>query len=320
MKRRELLKKGAASVLGLSAGSIGFAGLSSCSSTKDLSKIPLSVRYKEALNQKGVNKALEPLFHSRVSRVIRKIKPKIINWESLENDPKYFGLKPPEGSVTLYWAPKKSGVIQELEDAYNAHDVNQLDKVLMKKLVDAYKSRTFIDNIEKAVSMLVDSPVYFDFVYSSKVLGQNLWIELDDRGVGSLYFPYNGGTILNEDFVILEHSKPDLERMQLYDYLIIKAPPKLTDAERAALDKVPLNSTEINIASSSTLAATPTALVTVAVFVAINTAVTTCCAPFYDKLSQIILPPELIERLGALASASQLVQLRAEIFEEFNVR
>jgi hypothetical protein len=51
----------------------------------------------------------------------------------------------------------------------------------------------------------------------------------------------------------------------------------------------------------------------------ILTVTTLCCNPFHDRLSQLVLPPEMLEELGPALSVGELITLRSEIFEEFSV-
>ena len=57
--------------------------------------------------------------------------------------------------------------------------------------------------------------------------------------------------------------------------------------------------------------------VTVAVIVVLTA--TVACAVLHEKLDEVSLPPETIEKLGSLASARELVNLRRELFLQFNL-
>lgn len=287
-------------------------------STKTMNQFRTQIEAE--LNKEGVNETLEQLRDEMSSREVRRSYPGIVTWEPQTDDPKSFGLQPPEGSMVLWWGTKRSGIIRELEYAYSAHDIELLN-ILAERLVEEHQDRPVV-SVEEAVEMLRQSAVWFDLRYGGKTLAQNLW--LTDTKAGTMMFPYNGGRLQDNEFHIVEYLEPSRYRqVSPYDILLVKSPPKLTELEKAALAAVPADILEMNISNAGTVFATPGALATVVAFAAINTCICTLIVggrTFADRLSQVSLSDSQIRRLGSVASARELLTMRAQIFEEFGIR
>lgn len=256
-------------------------------------------------------------FHANVTEYRQKrnvvsLQPNIMIWNNNGQKERDFGFSPLEGSITLFWGYKKDSHIENLRRAYIKYDANELDS-LQKKFAKNFTARR-IPHSSNILEQVLKSKTLFDFSYNGKMLANNLWLS-KDYNIGSLVFPYNGGKVSNSLFSIKEFNVE--EGSSEYDYFIVINPPKLSRIEIAALDLVPEYQSELNISFPSHLAATPTALVTIAVFVLINTAVTTCCTPLRDKLAEVSLPETVIDKLGAVNSAKELLKIRATIFREF---
>ncbi|WP_340062983.1 hypothetical protein [Ascidiimonas aurantiaca] len=251
---------------------------------------------------------------SRRKRTINALQPGIMLWENSEFVEKDFGFNPIEGSITLFWGYKKESFINELRNAYVKYDGNTLDS-LQKKIAKQF-TRNGVPTSATLMKDVLEADTLFDFEYNGKQLANNLWLS-KKYNIGSLVFPYNGGYISDSLFSIKEHNIND--ECSNYDYFIVINPPRLSRIERAALDLVPKAQSEINISNPSHIAATPTALVTVVIFVTINTAVTTCCSPLRDRLAEVSLPEKMIDKLSAVNSAKELLNVRANIFREFGL-
>lgn len=264
------------------------------------------------LNQPGLADHLIRIRKEQSTRDLQIISPTVITWESKKNDPNSFGLKPPAGSVTLYWAPKHSGLIRQLEYAHIAHDIKRLE-LLHERLTEDYTSRELI-TVEKATERMLDCPSFFDFCYGPKTLAGNLW--LSDAECGSMIFAYNGGYLSTDDFAIMDYIKRGSSSP--YEILVVISPPNLSKIEKAAVDAVPATHSAANIVAAD-ICFSLCALVTIAVFVTINTAVTGCCGKFHDRLAEVSLPAPMLEKLGAVSSATELLDMRHQVFNEFAI-
>ncbi len=248
---------------------------------------------------------------SKRKRSINSLKPGIMLWENADFVGRDFGFNPLEGSITLFWGLKEGSHINELRNAYIKYDGNTLDE-LQKKLAKQLTQNKMPDS-SAIMKEAISADTLFDFDYNGKTLAANLWLS-KTYNIGSLVFPYNGGYISDDLFSIKEYNTKD--GSSNYDYFIVINPPRLSRIERAALDLVPKSQSEINISIPSHLAATPTT-VTIALFILINTAVTTCCMPLRDKLAEVSLPERMIDKLSAVNSAKELLNVRANIYKEF---
>jgi hypothetical protein len=249
----------------------------------------------------------------RRRRVPVSVSPTLVFWD-IERDEstEHFVFKPAPGSITLFWAPRGSELLRELTYAYLAHDRGRVEEV-GRRAADLFMARE-LRTLSEAVEELVAAPVFFDLRYAGKTLAANLW-PARDGGLGSLVFPYTGGELRPEDFVAVSYASD--RRAELCDVLVVVCPPQLTDLERATLDAVPPAAREMFVASS--VALIPTLAYLAVIAVAVITAATACCPAFHDRLSQLVLPPEMLEELGPALSVGELITLRSEIFEEFSV-
>ncbi len=266
------------------------------------------------VDQADLPRNLARIEAEQLSRNIVKAKPVVLTWDADTEDSSYFGLKPPPGSLTLFWALKGSRTMRELEYAYVAQDVQRLQE-LHDRLVADHKSRSVI-SIAEATDRALGAPSFFEFRFNGKLLAQNLWLA-DDAECGTVLLPYSGGPIDETAFTIVEYSQ-DLSE-PAYEALIVICPPRLSEIEQRALATVPMDSQEAHIAPMGLVMATPTTIVSAALFVASVTVATTCCSPFHDRLAEVSLPLDVAERVGARTSVRQLLRLRADIFEEFGV-
>jgi hypothetical protein len=196
--------------------------------------------------------------------------------------------------------------------AHVGHDAKAL-QALSPHVVDPWKKRG-LRSLAEAAKEAKTAPILLDVRYAGKTLAESLWPP--QEGCGTITLPYNGGQLNAAEFTVVSYlsaSAPDSEPA----VLIVVAPPVLSDLEQRALEAVPAQYLEMMVGGSPVAC---TALATVVVFVAAVTVVTTCCQPFHDKLAEVELTAQSLKELGAMPSLAQLLAVRAQIFEEFNVR
>lgn len=296
-------------------------------------------RCSQLLRRKDSTESFERVFSERRRRMRQRSSISTIYWEVREGEPAYYPFKPPAGSITLYWAAAGSDTSAQLRGAFLDRDVDALQE-LHDRLAEEWQARE-MRSVREAVSSMFEAPSFFDVRYSGATLAQNLWLD-ESAEVGSIVFPFNGGRLDPDAFSIVEYMPNPLDPSprplpdpvpepipsppyppigsHRWDTFLVVAEPALSPLERRVLSAITADQIEINVAPSGTILATPTALVTVVVFVTINTAVTTCCATFHDRLAEVSLPTSYIRRSGPALSAAALLDLRAEIFDEFAVR
>jgi hypothetical protein len=221
------------------------------------------------------------------------------------------------GSVILYFAAARSRRLRVLTAAFLSRDINKLND-LRQGLEEEVKARRVI-TIEDAVEQTVAAPVFFDIAYGHRTLATNMAL-INDVDVGILIFPYNGGALANADFSIYEYYSPGTS-VGGYDVLIVKYPPLLTPLEQAVLSTVPEDQLEINIgpaleglgicwayaATVGLMIIAATLMHTVAMSVATDDPLT--------RFRRLSLSSDDVERLGARASAQELMNMRRRLFQ-----
>jgi hypothetical protein len=217
------------------------------------------------------------------------------------------GLIPP-GSVLLLFAPLGSEALKELEAAFIADDADSL-RAYQSRIPQLLTERSVLA-IPDAVGKLIKSPAYFDFRYGSKPLAVGAGL-VDDLEVGSLLFITNGGALRSEDFAIIEYHNAAQPTSSTYDYLVVQREGQLTELERTVLAAVPADELEFNISTTGLAAIWPA----VALLVALVTLTGTACLQLERELGRIQLTPEQVKRLGARASARELLAMRREVQE-----
>ena len=150
--------------------------------------------------------------------------------------------------------------------------------------------------------------MHFDVRYGPKELSRTLTLP-EGAEVGLMVFPYNGGAIDDEDFMLIQYHQVG-ETVE-YPTLLVKVPPDLTEVEIEAMRAVPSDRIGINIGEASCCPAV-TALVLIAVALATHAGI---WQEMGNQMNNVHLSESQIERLGPLASAQELVAVRREIFE-----
>jgi hypothetical protein len=228
------------------------------------------------------------------------------------------GLTPGEGTVTLYWAPRSSSLLPQLEGAMATGDFSAVAETYGD--VARRHAERSVGDARSVVRSLLSAPSFFDLRYGGRTLAMNLWLD-DSAELGSMTFAFAGGAVHAHRFEVVEYprdEKPEA-RSCPWDTLVVVRRPRLSDLERRLVEAIPESRAEMQIGESGTVMATPATLVVIAIFVAINTIVTTCCSPFRDRLAEVSLPPEALRDLGSARSVAELVSLRTEVLESYGV-
>jgi hypothetical protein len=280
--------------------------------TQILTPKKLSVSVDKAFREAGVSEALRGVELAKIGRSIEISSPRTLQWTNDPSERDYFAFKPPPGSVNIFWGPHGSKLIDALESAHLQKDVRALE-LLSSQAVNAWRRRK-LKSISSAAKLAKDAPVLFDIRYRGKTLAESLWSP--GEGCGTLTLPYTGGQVNLKEFSVVNYVL-NPARAKLPEVLIVIAPPQLSSLEKEALRAVPEIYSESHIGERVVAC---TVLATVVVFVALVTIVTTCCQAFHDKLAEVELDRKTLKKLGARPSIAKLLEARARIFEEFNVR
>lgn len=258
---------------------------------------------------------LRDIERSRRERYTAKRKPKIINWKiNSEEDPDSFGFKPPEGSIMFFWARKENDLLRKLESAYISHDTRRLDRLYHNRFESDLSKRSLL-SLEEAKEEFIESDTFFDLRYDGKVLAESLWESTEEK-FGLVILPFSGGRINGNEFTIVEHFlDQDSKDCSPYQVLIVVCQPILSDIEKRALEAVPPEMDEIKIGRLGPVVQILPGMV--AGVVAATVIGTLCVADFDEELEQLELSPELVDELGSTAAVERLVEMRSEIFEEY---
>lgn len=269
-----------------------------------------------ALARPGLAANLGRLAADQDGRVLQVRRPTVVTWEHRpsERDDFYY-LKPPPGSVQLFWARRGSPLLRKVESAYSSRDVAAL-KELSERIVKTVKTQP-MTSVETAVDATIASPVYFDLRYGGKTLASSLALPRPIE-ISNLLFAYNGGPLDDGRFAVADYFKrrrSDDQDKLAYDVLLVKAAPVLSELERKALEAVPEEQQEMHLASSINVANWVTVVHFVRVIVAIT--MTGNTMNFHHDLASNP-PPDAFQNLGPAASARAMLEARRQIFEQYH--
>jgi hypothetical protein len=253
----------------------------------------------------------------KLGRVPERRKVSVLNWETdRATEPVSYGLKPPEGCVSVFFARRGTERLEELKSAYLLRNIERLEE-LEEVEIETYLDRP-TRSVEEAVDEMLSGPAFFELSYDGRVLEEYLFTS--ETGVGSVIVPYSGGELDPDRFEITEYPKRREEAS--YDVFVIVSQPVLQDIERRALELIPAELDDVSFAvNPSALPFTVTRYVVVVTKEAAKEAVravTRGFSPaFHADLQRVRLSPDRLEELGVEASARELLRLRAEVLEEY---
>lgn len=266
------------------------------------------------LSRPGVLDELKRLEDARSTRKVELTSPKVIDWiPERTEDRREYGLKPLEGSVTIFWGRKGGSAIAALERAFVDRDVDKLD-ALHDKFIAAVAKRS-LTSVAKAVEEALGAVSFFDLSFGGRPLANSVFLPKGLQ-VGSITLPFSGGKLDPAKFEVREHLKGRTGAK--YDVLVLVAHPRLNPLERRALESVPASMQSIQIGAPSNQVIT--VIITIVAFVGINTMMTLCCGNIRDRLSAQHLSPADLKRLDGIGSARRLLDLRRQIFEAAGIR
>jgi hypothetical protein len=220
-----------------------------------------------------------------------------------------------EGTVTILAARPGSQLMSEIREALAKRPANTA--AVAGKLYRQYKNRKAVP-LSRAVKTGASQPVIADVMHGELTLIESLFVPAD---MEVIFVPlaYNGGRLVQEGLVIVEH--PVSEDAEQLEILAVRHAPRLTPAERAAVDKVPPQQLALNLGFGPgpvecSVALATALLVAEVVIVAVTFAITgKVHLEHMEHLSD-----SKIAKMGANAAARSLVELRREFLRKKPIR
>jgi hypothetical protein len=268
-------------------------------------------KIQNEVNKKGLYDHVRRLRSDEERRLVRTRSPIVVTAHPTRSESKDYLLKPLKGSIVLFWAPKGSSLITTLEKAYATGDEGTL-KQLSAEFTQQLEKRKILP-LKVAFEKLLAAPMYFYLLYGNKTLVSNLAL-VDGIEYGAMGFAYNGGSLRDADFKIVEYYKA-CERAE-YDTLIVKTPPDLSAIEKEAIAAVPDDQLDLNLGYSTVCGLGCIAIIAVGIALITGAGVNEVMR---DQLEKITLSASQVEQLGKLSSARELLSMRREIFQKFGV-
>jgi hypothetical protein len=213
-----------------------------------------------------------------------------------------------EGTVTLLAARPGSALMAEIRQALASKSADTAE--LATRLYSQYRGRKRL-GLRRATKIAAAQPILVDVAHGGLLRLENLFVP-DDMEVAIVPLPYNGGKLAGRGLVILEH--PISEDVEPLDVIALQHRPDLTEAERAALDRVPPEQAALNVGRGLGDQACSVVILTVAVVVEVAIVVVTFTITGGVSLEHMEhLTNEQLRELGPAPAARTLVQKRREI-------
>lgn len=211
----------------------------------------------------------------------------------------------PPGSITVYLGRQGSrglDAVRKALDEGGGDAAQQVFERMRKQLGDRRQV-----TVREAIEMMVKEPVFAELRYGGATVASHLFVP-KGLDVVALVFPYNGGALASEGFVLVEHVREGAG--EGLDAVVVRNDPVLTEVEKAALKLVPRDQLVRNVGVSMACDTTGAAVaaVVVAVVLLVVALATAGCAAMTDRH----LEPDELKRLGPAASARRILDLRRQ--------
>jgi hypothetical protein len=178
--------------------------------------------------------------HEAESRPLRYSSIPIIDYQPARPDGPVLA---PPGSVMVFVGYKGAKRIAQIRDVVTSG--SGTDSQLAEELMAPHRERDLLSPF-KAWRLLEIAPVFAEIRYGGRTLAKNVFVppDLDLVWVAS---PYNGGALSPGELTLVEHLKQEGSPTAL-EGLALRFPPSLTAAEQAAIQNVPADQLELNLA------------------------------------------------------------------------
>lgn len=208
----------------------------------------------------------------------------------------------PPGTVTLVLARRGSEIFKKA--LVSLRRTGNFDAETNKRIRASYERRKVMA-LAEAVDLLRGQPTIAEVTGGRFTLASSLFVP-EDLDLVLAPMPYNGGRLDDVPFTLIQRHAPGVD-LQDYDAILVRRPPVLTAAERAALDLIPRNAFDLNLGRSAMCyAITAVAIVAVVIFA-------TAACPHHQI--NLHLDDDDIKQLGPEMTARTLVNLRRQALD-----
>lgn len=211
----------------------------------------------------------------------------------------------PIGSVTVFVAAQGDPILQRVRDAVtdgDGGDVELVENYIRPSLGDRERVTYY-----QAWRQLKRSPVFCSIRYGGRTLATNIFLPTGLDFV-MLENPHNGGSLDPPNLTLVEHRLDDTDFA--LDAVAIRHSPSLTPAERSALEQVPDDQLEANLTPYAGCCDNITDYAQVVIAMTFAIACTAGVQREEEELRH--LSDQRIQRLGPVASARELLEIRRE--------
>ena len=220
------------------------------------------------------------------------------------------------GTCTIFAGIDKQPQFEALHRAFVNRDENLLQSVAVDIQDTAIPTEKDSLSTEDLINATTNATALVDISYRHKPLLANLPLS-KSNSLAILPLPYNGGNLIPEKFRMETFSEDQRENVTAF---VVLHKPKTTDVERALIDMIPEDVTELHLASFGPLAIAPTLLAATLAATAMHTPFLTAgISPTPDalaKLQSVSLSDDEIRELGDWASADTLLERRRQALWE----
>jgi hypothetical protein len=204
----------------------------------------------------------------------------------------------PLGSMVIYIAAQGSADLSALREA--ARKSAPMPKNILKKLQSEYSRRKPV-SLEQSVDAIKSADLFLDVNCGEEPIVKNFALV---PGLSLLAIPliYSGGKLDSEAFETVKYLKKGT--MAKIDAVAVVSKPPLTAAEAAALRKIPAGMRHLHV-SAGVPDVSWCPAVTLVVY-----AITVATICFSRRVSDIKLPPRVLQQLPPTAALRALIALR----------
>lgn len=240
----------------------------------------------------------------RDTRVTRKTKVEVYDYEPSDINAETHLVW--SGSIGLIVAPKNSEILARVRKIATSKSNDDINLAIEIKADVASRKPIAYD---EAVKGLIKKPVFASLKYKGKLLSTGIFVP-DGLNVYTSGIPYNGGSLDNDAFELIEHLQDDSVNEEL-QAIVLKRAPILTEAEKFAINS--LADDELNLGVGILCYAT--SAVTIAYTVSAATGM--CCPHSSDYKRGIRNPDSKINIVNANPEliARNLINIRRQVIE-----
>ena len=216
----------------------------------------------------------------------------------------------PTGSIAVYVAKKGNLLLNEVREAARDSKGGR-DRKLARRVQRQIGQRQQV-SVAEAARRAIAQPVLADLSFAGQITCKHLFIE-DDEQVGATMLPYAGGDLPADAFQFTEYYYADED--ESLECVLIKNPPYLSSAEKAAIKLVPPDLVRVFVASGDIVANTVLWLTAAVALEVVFVWATFTMVKALDDKSMEHINPAAIDSLGPVGTARALVRMRRDLLK-----